>query len=68
MAKTFRNKYDAFESALRAGVLTDDDHDAQTYVGDFMYMGTDDDGSGNRVDTFKHIVTRQYVSAPVTWE
>ena len=63
--KTIRDAGEAFESAIRAGVLSDDPHMPQ-FTGHYMYMYTDDMGVPGRHDCFKHISSREYVTAPVT--
>ncbi len=54
----------AFESAIRAGVLTDC-RTAYHFAGHFMYMYTEL-VPGGAVDSFKHIDTRRYIRAAVT--
>lgn len=60
---TFRDSGQAFEDAIFGGALSDDPQDrggswieCAGYVGDFMYMGTQ-----NGVDLFKNKNTRKYV-------
>lgn len=60
--KTIRDAGEAFESAIRAGVLSDNPHSPKR-AGCFMYMYTE----ANR-DYFKHIQTRNYITAPITAE
>ena len=65
---TIRNPVDAFESAIRAGVLSNDEEDLR-FAGNFMYMCTNDDETYMaQRDYFKNIETREYISAPVTAE
>jgi len=46
----------AFETAIKAGRLSDNEQD-RNYAGNYMYMCTDDAGK----DQFKHIDTRKYI-------
>ena len=55
----------AFESAIRAGGLTEC-KTAYHFAGNFMYMHTELIPNGGAVDSFKHIDTRRYVRVPVT--
>jgi hypothetical protein len=55
---TFRDSQEAFEQAIREGRLSDD-RTSPLYAGHYMYMGT-----WSEVDTFKHILTRQYIPNP----
>ena len=52
---THRDPQEAFERAIKAGVLSIDPQ-ASNYAGDYMYMHTDPDGT----DRFKNIETRRY--------
>ncbi len=69
MPKVFRQPHEAFASAIRAGVLTDErlaiDGDPNR-AADYMYMWTEPGNGGALVDVFKCVRTREYVSAPVT--
>lgn len=66
MPKMFRQPDEAFASAIKAGVLTDERFvigDPKWAV-DHMYMWTEPGPGGALVDVFKHVRTREYVSAP----
>ena len=53
----------AFESAIKSGRLSEDPK-SDIYAGDYMYMGTNQDG----IDLFKHIDTRKYLEwYPNVW-
>ena len=58
--ETIRDAGKAFESAIRAGVLSDHPRTSR-FAGHFMYMYTK---AGQ--DYFKNINTRNYLNAPVT--
>lgn len=47
----------AFSDAIEEGRLTEDET-SPNFAGDYMYMGTDDNGH----HMFKHIVTREYLA------
>lgn len=53
----FKDSDQAFDDAIRAGRLSDDESRSD-YAGNFMYMGTH---AG--VDLFKNIDTREYLRA-----
>ncbi len=55
-----RNPTDAFSEAIACSVLSDAPGEAN-YAGQFMYMYSGRDDDGERVDAFKHSVTRRYV-------
>lgn len=55
VSPTFRDAQQAFEDAIKRGVLSDNPSDPM-YAGHFMYMHSD----GQR-DSFKHRDTRRYV-------
>lgn len=50
----FINPEEAFESAIKNGILSADEEDPN-FAGNFMYMGTKEG-----VHQFKNIVTRKY--------
>jgi hypothetical protein len=53
----------AFDSAIKSGRLSEDPK-SDIYAGDYMYMGTNQDG----IDLFKHIDTRKYLEwYPNVW-
>lgn len=54
MTMIFIDSKQAFEEALKSGILSDNEGD-KNFVGDFMYMGTKDG-----THQFKHIITRKY--------
>ncbi len=56
---TCRWPHDAFEDAIKAGVLSEDQR-AANFAGHFMYMFTQDGRDG-----FKHRNTRAYVYSTV---
>ena len=59
MAYTIRNSTRAFDEAIEAGYLNTNQNSLR-YAGNFMYMHTDASGA----DSFKHIITRQYLKVP----
>jgi len=54
MTIDFIDSKQAFEEALKSGILSNKEGD-KNFVGDFMYMGTT-----KEVHQFKHILTRKY--------
>ena len=52
---TFCNAQDAFNQAIKDGILSADPKD-ERFAGLFMYMGTE-----NGIDLFKNINTRKYL-------
>ena len=52
----YNNPQTAFETAIKKGILSDNEKSAH-YAGDYMYMGTDDKGK----DHFKHCDSRLYI-------
>lgn len=54
----FRNPQDAFQNAINHEQLFENiSHGVKYYVGNWMYMHTNSDGS----DAFKNIITREYI-------
>ena len=61
---TFKDSNKAFEQAISEDRLSDKATN-WNYAGNFMYMGTDDNG----LDLFKHRDTRRYIGAvPLKFE
>ncbi len=52
----FKDPEEVFDEAIKNGRLSDTPGE-ENYAGRYMYMGTWDG-----IDTFKHIMTREYLS------
>ena len=59
MSYTVGDSVKAFDDAIAAGHLNTNQNSLR-YAGNFMYMHTDASGA----DSFKHIITRQYLKVP----
>ena len=57
MTLTFRNAQEAFEDAIKSGLLSPNEQ-SRYFAGRYMYMGSRDGG-----DLFKHIDTREYLTS-----
>jgi len=58
MVTTFIDTETAFNDAIASGLLVTDAM-SEYYVGDYMYMGTDEKAGLHK---FKHIMTRAYLT------
>jgi len=60
MAYTIRDSARAFDAAIEAGYLNTNQNSVRC-VSNYMYMYTD---TTTGADSFKHIITRQYLKVP----
>ena len=60
MSYTVGDSVKAFDDAIAAGHISTNQNSAR-FAGNYMYMHTD---TASGADSFKHIITRQYLKVP----